>query len=114
MLKNKVITLHRVHDRVLVKEGEQTLQLSVDIDPFRVTAALNQAQKRIAALTADSAPEELAQAAMLFAGAIFGQEQAERLLAFYGGDAASAINACGLYFKNHLRRKIDKAQRKAR
>lgn len=114
MLKPFVISLHRVHDRVKIAEGSDSLALHVDGDPMRMVAGLSQAQKIMQALNEKSTAEDEKKAALYFAGVIFGQEQAEKLLAFYRDDAGCVINVCGKYFSSRLARLIEKAQKKTK
>ena len=106
------ISLHRVRDRVRIVEGEERLELQVDADPMRMVAGLNEAQRRLKALAADSTEEAQKDAALYFAGVIFGAEQANALMDFYNGDPGCVINICGKYFSAHLAAKIEKAQKK--
>ena len=108
------ITLNRVHDTVLINEGNDKLKLNVDGDPMRMVAGLSQAQKLMQGLNDETSAEESRKAALFFAACIFGQEQAEHLLAFYHDDAACVIGVCGQYFKNRLNKLITKAQKKAK
>lgn len=106
------ITLNRVHDRVRFTEGEEHLDLRVDADPMRMTAGLMEAQKRLKLIKEEMTDEEKAESARYFAGAIFGAEQAERLMDFYFNDAACVIKVCGQYFQNRLSKLIAKAQKR--
>lgn len=106
--------LGRVRTRVKVKEGEDSLLLYVDRDPMRLTAGLTQARERMKAITENSTDEEKKEAALLFAGVIFGKEQAQKLLEFYHGDADCVFSVCGRYFRDRLRKLIIKAQKKAK
>ena len=107
------ITLNRVHDTVKISENGEYLTLTVNADPMRLVAGLNNAQKKLTELT-EGEPEQAAvkEAAEYFAAVIFGPEQAEKLLAFYADDAACIINVCGTYFRERLAEKITKAQKK--
>ena len=52
------------------------------------------------------------QTAQYFAAVIFGNEQAEKLLAFYANDPVCVIDVCGKYFKERLADKIAAVQKK--
>lgn len=106
------MSLGRVYDNVRISEGGESLSLAVDADPMRMVAGLNQAQKRLQAITGESTEAQVREAALSFAGVIFGPEQAERLLEFYHGDPGCVINICGRYFSERLRGKIAKAQKR--
>lgn len=112
MFKAFEISLHRVHDRVNIREGGESLALQVDADPMRMVAGLTQAQKMMQGLTEESTEDQQRDTALYFAGVIFGKEQAESLLAFYHNDAACVINVCGQYFSARLGKLISKAQKK--
>ena len=51
-------------------------------------------------------------AARMFARAIFGTEQSDKLFHFYDCDPITLITACGVYFRSQLSKKITKAQKK--
>lgn len=103
-----------VHETVKFKKGAVALKLTVDADSFRMVTALRQAQQELSGLT-DEATEEAQQAAALhFAAAIFGDEQARALLHFYHDDVACVINVCGQYFSKRLKKKIIRAQKKTK
>lgn len=108
------ITLNRVHDGITVAESGDELKLNVDSDPGRIVAGLGFAQQQLQALTPDSTDDERKHAALAFASAIFGTEQAQQLLDFYHGEAACVISICGKYFNERLVRKIEKAQKRAK
>lgn len=108
------MTLNRVRDRLQIAEGTERLVLYVDSDPNRMVAALGQVQQQMQTLNNDSTPEQNQAAAAHFAQAIFGPDQAERIMAFYHGDAGCVINICGKYFNKRLGKKITKVQKKQR
>lgn len=110
----RTLTLGRVYDIVPIKEGNHTLKLTVCDDPMRMVAGLNQAQLRLKTINNETPDEEAKDVALFFAGVIFGQEQAEKLLELYRGDAASVIQICGLYFSKRLAKLITRAQKKAK
>jgi hypothetical protein len=108
------ISLHRVYDRVRIIEGDERLELCVDADPMRMVAGLNDAQRRLRALTDESSDEQLRECALYFASVIFGQKQADALIDFYHGDPGCVIRICGQYFSGHLAEKIARAQKKSK
>lgn len=108
------LSLNRVHDRVRIVEGDERLTLIVDVDAMRMVAGLNEAQKRLKALTEESTVDEQKGAAQYFASVIFGDAQAEALMDFYHNDAGCVINICGRYFSDRLAKLIGKAQKRAR
>ena len=103
----------RVRDRVRVVAGDEALELRVDADAMRMVAGLNEAQRKMRALTDDSTENEQREVAMFFAGVIFGGEQARALSDFYSGDPGNIIRICGRYFSEHLAGKIEQAQKRS-
>lgn len=112
--KRSTISLNLVYDNVRFAEGAEHLDLYVAGDPMRMVAGLNEAQRRMKALTDTSTPEEMNAAAKYFASVIFGAEQAGQIMEFYHNDPACVINVCGRYFSGFLAKKIEQAQRKAK
>ena len=108
------LTMNRVRDRMRIVEGADRLDLRVDGDPMRMVAGLNEAQRRLREINDESAPEQQREAALFFASAIFGDEQAKTLMDFYRGDAACVISVCGRYFSARLAKRIEKAQKRAK
>lgn len=106
------MTLGRVRDRVRVEESGEALVLTVNGDAARMVAGLTRAQAYMKTLNDESGEDEKKEAAMMFAGAIFGKDQAQKLIEFYGGDPLCAIDLCGRYFQERLSKKITKAQKK--
>lgn len=112
------ITLNRVHDKVNIREGSETLTLTVDNDANSLIKGLLKAQKRLSEINAEeTTEEEQKKAAFDFAASIFGEIQAQRLFNFYNGDPRCVVTVCGMYFsdpKHGLGKKITKAQKKTR
>lgn len=110
--KGYEITLNRVHDTITIREGNETLKLTVDGDAMRLVAGLNKAQQKMIALNDESKEEDIIDCAKFFAGVIFGNEQAAQLLKFYADDPSCVISVCGKYFKERLAGKIAAVQKK--
>jgi hypothetical protein len=106
------LTLNRVRDKLKVVEGGEELRLTVDADAARMVAGLTKAQSDLKSLTNDAGEGEKMEAARMFSEAIFGKEQTDKLLAFYGGDPLCVIDLCGRYFSARLGDKITKAQKR--
>ena len=106
------MTLNRVHDTLRIREGDETLTLTVNGDAMRMVAGLNKAQKKMVALKEDTPEEEVKETATYFAAVIFGQEQAQKLMEFYADDPSCVINVCGQYFRERLAHKIAQVQKK--
>ena len=110
--KGYKMTLNRVHDAVTIKEGDETLKLTVNGDSMRMVAGLNKAQKKMLELDDNATDEQVKECAEYFAAVIFGKEQAAQLMAFYADDPGCVISVCGQYFKNRLAGKIAAVQKK--
>jgi hypothetical protein len=106
------LSLNRVHDKVRITESGEKITLAVDGDAARMVAGLTRAQAYMKTLNDESGEDEKKEAAMMFAGAIFGKDQAQKLIEFYGGDPLCTIDLCGRYFQERLSKKITKAQKK--
>lgn len=110
--KGYEVTLNRVHDNIIVREGGESLKLTVNGDSMRMVAGLNKAQKQMVSLSEESTDEQVKECAEYFAAVIFGKEQAEKLMEFYADDPGCVITVCGQYFKERLAGKIAQAQKK--
>lgn len=110
--KGYKITLNRVHDVVTIKEGDESVKLTVNGDSMRMVAGLNKAQKKMLELDDNATDEQVKEVAEYFAAVIFGKEQAAQLMAFYADDPGCVISVCGQYFKNRLAGKIAAVQKK--
>ena len=110
--KGYEVTLNRVHDNILIREGGETLSLAVNGDAMRIVAGLNKAQKMMTDLKESDTDEKARETALYFASVIFGREQAGKLLEFYAEDAACVIAVCGKYFQERLAGKISEVQKK--
>ena len=112
MFKRYEVTLNRVHDTVVIREGGERLTLIVNGDSMRMVAGLNNAQKKMKELKDDTPDETVKDVAGYFAAVIFGEEQAGKLMQFYANDPGCVISVCGQYFRDRLADKIAKAQKK--
>lgn len=110
--KGYTMTLNRVHDTINVREGDESLRLTVNGDAMRMVAGLNKAQKKMLEINDNSTDEQVTECAEYFAAVIFGREQADKLMAFYADDPGSVITVCGRYFKERLAGKIAEVQKK--
>ena len=98
-----------VHDKVAFCAGDEKIVLRVDRPGRQIIAELNNAKDLMASVTTDNMEETIEQAARAFAAAIFGDEQAEKLMQLYN-NPASVVGVCGQYFAKYLRKKITRAQ----
>lgn len=106
------MTLNRIHDNIVIREGDEKLALTVNGDAMRMVAGLTKAQEKMKALTNETPDEEVKAVSEYFAGVIFGREQASKLMAFYSDDPGCVISVCGQYFKDRLAEKITQAQKR--
>lgn len=113
-LKGYEMTLNRVHDRVTIREGGESLTLTVNGDAMRMVAGLNRAQAKMTAINENTPDDEVIEVAKYFATVIFGVEQAAQLLDFYANDPGCVISVCGQYFKDRLAGKITEVQKRAK
>lgn len=100
-----------VHDRVVFRNIDKAMEMKVKADASLLVVNLNKARKRISALTDDTPEEDKKEAAVFFAEAMFGHEQAVKMLDFYDNDPLAVIMACGKYFQERLSKIITKAQK---
>ena len=105
------ITLNRVHEAMRISEGGEAKTFYVDADATRLAVALKQAGANLQKMNKDTTEDEARGAALAFAAAIFGDDQASELMAFYRDDPTCVINVCGQFFRGCLMRAIEKAQR---
>lgn len=106
------LTLNRVHDTLTIKEGSETLRLTVDGDAQRMVAGLLNVREKSMQIQ-DGGEEKLEEVARYFAETIFGKEQAEKLFEFYRGNAGCVFAICSQYFSERLNKKVTRAQKKA-
>ena len=99
----------RVRDHVRF-DGDLTLY--VDAEAGVLVRSIANAQDMIHSISEKSTLKETRTAALNFASAIFGHEQAVSLMEFYHQDAACVLNVCGKYFTQRLGKMITKAQKK--
>ena len=111
------ISLNRVRDSITIREGDEKITLYVDSDANTLIHGIMAANKELEALKDDDSEDRKRSAAMAMARAMFGVEQADKLLEFYRGNYGCVITICGMYFgdaKYGLGKKITKAQKKNR
>ena len=108
------LSLNRVHNRVKISEGDESIVLRVDGDAGRMVAGISEAVKALKELTDETPREDQLKTARYFAGVIFGNEQADALIDFYHNDAMCVINLCSQYIGKRLSGLIAKVQKKAK
>lgn len=110
LFRKREINPYSVSDKAVFRNVDRTLTLYVRADAAALMVNLKKAQNYIAALTDESTDEEKRNGARMMAAALFGNEQAERLLEFYP-EPLTVLVACTAYFVT-LAPKITKAQKK--
>ena len=111
LFKKREINPFSVTDKAVFRNGDKTLTLHVKADASALVLGLKRANDKLAQVKDDSTDDEKRDAARLFAAAIFGTEQADRLMEFYE-EPLTVITVCGMYFKDQLAAKITKAQKR--
>ena len=108
------ISLGRVHERVKITEGRESLTLLVDADPMQLTIGLKKSQAQMEALkkSKNRTEEDNMNAARFFASVIFGKEQAEKLIDFYNNDPSCIVSVCYRLLSGRLAALIVKAQKR--
>ena len=115
MFGRYTVSLGRVHDRIVVKEQNESLSLRVDADAQELVDVMRKAEPELNGLrVSKNAREDAGEIARHFCVAVFGEEQTGKLIEFYNGDGVCVLNVCSRYFADRLGRLITKAQRKAR
>ena len=110
--RNYEVTLNRVFDTIVIKEGNETLKLTVNGDAMRMVAGLNKAQEKMKGITDESTDAEVRECAEYFAAVLFGKEQADKLMQFYADDPGCVITICGKCFKERIAGRITDIQKK--
>lgn len=104
-----------VHDRVEFENRRgKRLRLTVNDDAAQLVIALSQARKEMKDTSDQSDEETKRRGALAFANAMFGENQALRLLDFYENNYDIVVAACGKYFNQRLAAKIAEAQKKVK
>ena len=112
MFRKTEINPYSVSDKVRFRNVDKTIDLAVKADASMLVTRLMKANTRLSAFDEDTSEEEKRSAALMFAGAMFGEEQAGKLLTFYDSEPLPMITACGLYFDTRLKKLIVKAQKR--
>ena len=117
MFFKRALSLNRVRDKITIREGKETLTLYVDSDANMLIHGIRVANEKLEKLQKVDSEDDKKAAAMGMARAMFGIEQADKLLEFYHGNYGCVITICGMYFgdkKYGLGKKITKAQKRNR
>lgn len=105
------INPYSVSDKVTFRNVDKTLTLYVRSSATALVVGLKQAQEKLKELSDDSDECQRMNAARFFAKSIFGDEQADKLVDFYG-EPLAVVAAVGQYFEQRLKKKITKAQKR--
>ena len=111
MFHKNEISPYGVEDKVTFRNVDKTLTLYVRGDAASFVVGLKKAQDKLAEITSESDESERENCARFFARTLFGDEQGDKLVEFYG-EPLAVITVCGMYFKERLSKKITKAQKK--
>ena len=111
MFRKNEISPYEVEDKVTFRNVDKTLTLYVRGDAASFVVGLKKAHDRLAEITGESDESERENCSRFFARTLFGDEQGDKLVEFYG-EPLAVITVCGMYFKDRLSKKITKAQKK--
>ena len=111
MFLNREINPYSVSDKVTFRNVDKTLTLYVRGDASSFVMGLKKAQEKLKEINEDSDECERVNASRFFARTLFGEEQGDKLVDFYG-EPLAVITVCGIYFQKRLAKKITKAQKK--
>ena len=111
MLFKREINPYSVSDKVTFRNVDKTLTLYVRSSAPQLVVGLKQAYERLGELSDKSDECQRVNAARFFAQTVFGEEQANQLVDFYG-DPLAVVAVVGMYFDKRLNKKITKAQKK--
>lgn len=111
MIFRRTINPYNVIDTVTFSNGDKTLTLTVKANAADLVRNIKRVYETLSGITDATDDKSKADAASVFASAIFGPDQGARLCEFYG-DPLAVITVCGIYFKDTLGKKITKAQRR--
>ena len=107
----KEINPYSVSDKVTFRNVDKTITLYVRSNATTLVVNLKHAQDKLKELNDESDECQRMNASRYFAQAVFGEEQANKLVDFYG-DPLSIVAVVGMYFDKRLKYKITKAQKK--
>ena len=109
------ISLGRVHDRIIVREQNESLTLRVDADPHDLVKIMKRTEYDLRSLRkSEDIKKEAETISKKMCLTIFGEDQTQKLFDLYNGDGLCVLNVCSKYFTDRLGRLITKAQRRAR
>ena len=112
MFFKREVNPYPISDNVTFRNVDKTINLSVRSDAPSLVLGLKRVQEKLTVMNDETEDSERIDAARFFARTLFGPDQGDALVKFYNEDALAIINACGIYFKTRLAKKITKAQKK--
>jgi hypothetical protein len=101
-----------VADKIRFRNIDKVFDAVVRSDASSMVIGLKKVNNRLSAMTDETPEAERLSAARFFADTLFGSEQGGAFCEFYNNDPLTIINACGMYFRERLSKKITKAQKK--
>lgn len=101
-----------VADKIRFRNVDRVFDAVVRSDASSLVIGLKRVNDRLSAMTDETTEAERLSAARFFADTLFGSEQGGAFCDFYDNDPLTIINACGMYFRERLSKKITKAQKK--
>lgn len=111
MFHKREINPYSVSDKVTFRNVDKTLTLYVRDNATNLVVNLKRAQENLSELTDNSDECQRVNASRFFAKAVFGEEQADKLVDFYN-EPLAVISAVGQYFDLRLKKLIAKAQKR--
>ena len=111
MFRRNEINPYTVQDKVTFRNVDKTLTMYVRGDAASYVVGLKNAQDKLKEITDESDECQKVNCARFFARTLFGEEQGDKLVDFYG-EPLAVITVCGMYFQKRLAKKITKAQKK--
>lgn len=111
MFGKKEINPYSISDKVVFRNVDKTLTLYVRENATNLIVNLKRANDKLSELTDNSDEVQRRNASLDFAKAVFGEEQANNLVAFYN-DPLAVVSAVGQYFDARLKKMITKAQKR--
>lgn len=117
----QITRTNHITDEIELHDGDKTLQVKVDLTVDQILQQYNRdlqailsSKDRIITLSDDreieAATARLGAAIVAFFGLIFGQEQTEKILEFYGGNHNDMFADFLPYLVNEIMPKIQQAQ----
>ena len=101
-----------IRDKLRIQDGDAHIDIDICAAPGDIIPGVARAQAMLKGLNADMTRDEIKERALALASAIFGEDQAQKLLDFYGGDATCVMELSIEYFSKRLKKKLTKAQKR--